>query len=117
VSKGSGKFKIRWITVYVLEEGLAVNFRKTRVMRQGVRQHLAGLVVNKRVNVKRAEFERLKATLMNCLRHGARVENRDGRGDFRAHLEERVAFVASINGQRGARLKKLMEGIVWDGVG
>jgi RNA-directed DNA polymerase len=97
----------------VLEEGLAVNFRKTRVMRQGVRQHLAGLVVNERVNTGREEFDRLKAILSNCVRNGPAGENRDGRQDFRAHLEGRVAFVASVNAARGARLRKLFEQIDW----
>ncbi len=98
----------------VFEEGLAVNFRKTRTMRQAVQQHLAGLVVNERVNVKRAEFDRLKAILTNCVRNGAEAENREGRAEFRAHLEGKVAFVASINATRGERLRILLEGIVWE---
>jgi len=36
-------------------------------MRQGVRQYLAGTVVNERLNVPRADYDRLKATLTNCL--------------------------------------------------
>jgi hypothetical protein len=97
----------------VFEEGLAVNFRKTRTMRQGLRQHLAGLVVNERVNVKRTEFDRLKAILTNCARHGAEAENREGRPEFRAHLEGRVAFVASINAARGAKLRELLHRVIW----
>jgi RNA-directed DNA polymerase len=97
----------------VMEEGHAANFRKTRVMWQGVRQHLAGLVVNERVNTGREEFDRLKAILTNCVRNGPAAENRDGRQDFRAHLEGRVAFVASVNAARGARLGRLLEQIVW----
>ena len=57
-------------------EGFTVNFRKTRVMRQGVRQHLAGLVTNQRINVIRADFDRLKATLTNCVRLGPESQNR-----------------------------------------
>jgi len=37
-----------------------MNHRKTRIMRQGVRQRLAGLVANQHVNVARADFDRLK---------------------------------------------------------
>src|ERR1700733_6552654 len=37
----------------ILEEGFSVHHRKSRVMRQGVRQRLAGLVVNDRLNVIR----------------------------------------------------------------
>ena len=97
----------------VLEEGLTVNYRKTRIMRQGAQQHLAGLVVNGRVNVKRAEYDRLKATLTNCARNGPEAENRDGRQDFRAHLAGRVSFFYSIHAARGAKLRKMFESIQW----
>ncbi len=93
------------------EEGFAVHHRKTRIMRQGVCQRLAGLVANQRVNVPRADFDRLKATLTNCIRHGLERQNRDAHPSFRAHLEGRVAFVESINPARGARLRGLLERI------
>ena len=52
-------------------------------MRRAVRQQLAGVVVNERPNVKRADFDELKATLCNCVRHGPASQNRAGRTDFR----------------------------------
>ena len=97
-----------------LEEGFAVNFRKTRIMRRGVQQHLAGLVVNEHVNIKRDDFDRLKATLTNCVRNGAAAENREHRSDFRAHLAGRVAFVQSINPTRGQRLRASLDRIDWN---
>jgi hypothetical protein len=96
-----------------LEEGFGVNHRKTRIMRRGVRQHLAGLVVNEKVSVPRAEFDRLKATLTNCVRHGAAAENRDGLADFRAHIQGRIAFVAMVQPERGEKLRRMFEGIDW----
>jgi hypothetical protein len=93
------------------EEGFAVHHRKTRIMRQGVCQRLAGLVANRRLNVPRADFDRLKATLTNCLRHGLESQNRAAHPAFRSHLEGRVAFVESINPARGARLRALLERI------
>ena len=51
------------VAAILLEEGFTVNHRKTRIMRQGVRQRLAGLVANEGPNVARADFDRLKATL------------------------------------------------------
>jgi RNA-directed DNA polymerase len=66
------------------------------------------------VNVPRAEFDRLKAILTNCIRNGPEAENREGRPEFRAHLAGRVAFVASVNAERGARLRMLLERIVWE---
>ena len=95
------------------EEGFTVNHRKTRVMRQGVRQHLAGLVANRHLNVVRADFDRLKATLTNCIRAGAESQNRDAHPSFRSHLDGRVGFVETINPRKGQRLRELFEQIEW----
>jgi hypothetical protein len=96
-----------------MEEGLSVHHRKTRIMRPGARQQLAGIVVNKRLNVRRDDFDRLKATLTNCIRHGPHSQDRDGPGDFRRHLEGRITFVESINRAKGQRLRRLFDQIAW----
>lgn len=96
------------------EEGFSVHHRKTRVMRRGVRQRLAGVVVNSRLNVARADYDRLKATLTNCLRHGAASQNRAGHADFRAHLLGRISFVEMVNAPRGKKLRELFERIEWN---
>jgi RNA-directed DNA polymerase len=101
------------VAVTLEEEGFSVNHRKTRIMRQGVRQRLAGLAANQGVNVIRADFDRLKATLTNCVRLGAASQNREGHPMFRAHLEGRVGFVESINPAKGARLRRVFEQIAW----
>jgi hypothetical protein len=95
------------------EEGFAVHHRKTRVMRQGVRQYMAGLVVNERANVVREDFDRLKATLTNCARLGPENQNREGHANFRKHLEGRVGFVEMINADKGNRLRAILERIQW----
>lgn len=97
----------------LMEEGFSVNHHKTRIMRQGVRQHLAGLVVNQHLNVKRAEFDMLKATLTNCIRLGPESQNRGAHPAFRAHLEGRVSFVESINPEKAKRLRALFQQIRW----
>ena len=97
----------------LLEEGFAVQHRKTRIMRQGVRQSLVGLVINKRMNVARDEFDRLKAILTNCVRHGPESQNRDAHAHFRLHLEGRVGFVETVNSAKGKRLRKILEQIRW----
>jgi len=101
------------VAAILLEEGFAVNHRKTRIMRRGVRQHLAGLVANQHVNVIRSDFDRLKATLTNCVRLGPESQNRDARSHFRLHLDGRVAFVEMVNPARGARLRRILEQIRW----
>jgi hypothetical protein len=101
------------VAAVLMEEGFSVHFRKTRVMRQGVRQHLAGIVVNRHPNVIRADFDRLKATLANCARTGPEGQNREGNPHFRAQLEGRVSFVEMINPNKGRRLRALLARIRW----
>jgi retron-type reverse transcriptase len=96
-----------------LEEGFAVQHRKTRVMRRGVRQRVAGVVINAHPNVARETYDTLKAVLHNCVRHGPIAQNRSGHADFRAHLAGRVAHVAMLNPARGRRLQALFDRIAW----
>jgi RNA-directed DNA polymerase len=101
------------VAAILLEEGFTVNHRKTRIMRQGVRQHLVGIVVNQHANVIRSDFDLLKATLTNCERFGPESQNRDSRSHFRLHLDGRVAFVEMINPTKGAGLRRIFERIRW----
>jgi RNA-directed DNA polymerase len=107
-----GRFSTH-VAAILMEEGFTVNHRKTRIMRQGVRQHIVGLVANERPNIIRADFDRLKATLTNCIRHGAESQNREAHPHFRMHLEGRVGFVETINAAKGERLRKLFDQIRW----
>jgi RNA-directed DNA polymerase len=100
-------------TAIALEEGFKVNTRKTRIMRTGVRQQLAGVVVNRHPNLARPEFDQLKAVLHNCVVHGPHGQNREGHEDFRSYLAGKVAFAEMINPARGRRLRTLFETIAW----
>ncbi|MGE3819480.1 MAG: reverse transcriptase family protein [Isosphaeraceae bacterium] len=116
---GGERFARTWrrfathVAATVLEEGFEVNHRKTRGMPQGVRQRVAGVVVNDHPNVSRDEVDRLKATLHNCLTRGPASQNRDGHPNFRAHLAGRVAHVAMLNPDRGAALRSVLDQIDW----
>jgi hypothetical protein len=99
------------------DEGFDIHHRKTRLMRPGVRQHLAGLIVNQRANIPRRDFDELKAILTNCIRTGPDAQNgarnRARHPDFRAYLAGRIAFVESIHAERAARLRSLFDRIQW----
>ena len=112
LARGAERFLNR-VGAVALEEGFSVNFRKTRVMRRGVRQQVTGIVVNEKPNVRREEYDRLKATLHNCARLGPTGQNREKRTDFRAHLAGRIAHLSMLNPDRGRRLKVLFERIEW----
>ncbi|HEX6494317.1 MAG TPA: reverse transcriptase family protein [Acidobacteriaceae bacterium] len=96
-----------------MEEGFPVHHRKTRLMRPGVRQHLAGIVINQRSNIPRPDFDQLKAILTNCIRTGPDAQNPASHPNFRAHLSGRIAFVESIHPARGLRLRALFQRIEW----
>lgn len=97
-----------------LEEGFSVQIRKTRFMRRGVRQQIVGVVVNERLNVRRKDYDSLKAILHNCSRFGPSSQNREDRPDFRAYLLGRIGHVAALHPTRGQRLKVLFDQVDWD---
>jgi RNA-directed DNA polymerase len=103
------------VAAVALEEGFAVQHRKTRVMRQGVSQRAAGIVLNQKLNISRHDYDQLKAILHNCVCHGPEGQNRANVPDLRAHLAGRVAHAVRINPERGARLARLFEQIAWSG--
>lgn len=98
----------------IIEEGFRPNHHKTRVLRQGQKQHAAGLVLNEKPNIDRHEFDRLKAILTNCARHGPASQNRENHPDFAAHLEGRLAWVRFIHPGKEAKLRAIFERIDWD---
>jgi hypothetical protein len=82
-------------------------------LRQGIRQRVAGVVINQRINLPRDEYDRLKAILCNCVRYGPQGQNRTGVADFRAHLAGRVAYAVRLNPERGRKLVEWFEQIPW----
>lgn len=93
--------------------GLRLHPTKTRLMRQGRRQQVTGITVNQHINLPRDQYDRLKAILTNCRRHGPASQNRDGHPDLRAHLEGRIQWAATLNPHRGLKLRQIYEAIDW----
>lgn len=116
---GSGRFGaalrdfIPLVTRIARDERFLINRSKRKVVRPNHRQVVTGVVVNARLNVARDEFDRLKATLFNCVQHGPASQNRDGRSDFAAHLAGRIGHVQHLNPARAARLRELFARIDW----
>jgi hypothetical protein len=97
----------------LIEEGFRPNHHKTRVLRQARKQHAAGLVLNAKTNIDRHEFDRLKAVLTNCARHGPASQNRQGRPDFAANLMGKLAWISFIHPGKGAKLREMFDRIDW----
>lgn len=97
----------------VQDAGYRLNPRKTRIMGRATRQRVTGVVVNAHVNIGRREYDRLKATLYNCVRLGPSSQNHAGHDNYRAHLEGKVTWVESVNPTRGMKLRTLFNAIAW----
>jgi hypothetical protein len=93
--------------------GFRVNHRKTCAFSRQRAQRVTGLVVNRHPNIARTEFDRLKAILTNSVRHGPSTQNRESRPDFRAWLQGMLAWHASINAARAAKLERVFADIDW----
>ncbi len=112
LERAADRFHIQ-VAAIALEEGFRVNTRKTRVMREGTRQQVTGVVVNRHPNIARKEFDLLKAILTNCVRHGPASQNQDDRTNYREFLAGRISFVRMVNPLRAYRLQQLFLKIVW----
>ena len=78
-------------------------------MHQSQRQRLAGLVINTKANVARAEFDTLKAILFRIKLNGMEAENRSQLPDFIEHLKGRISFINMVNPQRGEKLSQMLD--------
>lgn len=104
---------VPFIQKIVADERFRVHREKRRVIRSNQRQTVTGVVVNERPNISRAEYDRLKAILTNCRRHGPASQNHEGRLDFAAHLQGCIAHVRQLNPERGEKLLRLFRQIDW----
>ena len=109
-----GEGLIPQITAIASSEGLTINHRKTRVMRANQRQFLGGQVTNQRPNVRREDYERLKAILFNAANRGPASQFPASSWENpKRQLQGKIAWVAMVNPERGARLQRLYDQITW----
>lgn len=95
----------------IRQERFRVHPKKRKILRRSARQTVAGVVVNAKPNMRRDEYDRLKAILHNAKRHGAATQNRNDHADFAAHLRGRIAHLAMLNPARGEKLMRVFETI------
>ena len=114
---GSADVPVGTLTRVVAEvardEGFHMARGKRSVRRHNERQLVCGVVVNRRPNVPRDEYDRLKAILHDAARNGPAYANRAHAPDFRAHLLGRIAWIVQLNPARGHRLRARFDAIEW----
>jgi RNA-directed DNA polymerase len=90
-------------------EGFAVNHRKSRVLRQSAAQMVTGLVVNHRPTLARKEIRRLRAILHRAETEGLDAQNRQGRANFRAWLQGKIAYLSMVRPEIGTKMRRQLE--------
>jgi RNA-directed DNA polymerase len=93
------------------DEGFTVNESKSRVLGRNTAQMVTGLVVNDRPKVRRSEVRRLRAILHRARIEGLDRQNRANRPDFRAWLRGKIAFVAMMQPDLGAKMRAELEAL------
>ena len=83
----------------VSEEGLVINTEKTRLMGQGKRQTVTGVVVNQTLGLSRQERRRLRAAVHQL--HG----KVDAEGMHSSKIEGKIAYLSMLNPQQAAPFK------------
>jgi RNA-directed DNA polymerase len=90
------------------DEGFRLNPAKTRQASAAQRQTVTGLTVNAHVNIPRADYDRLKATL----HHLARPDDpRRTDPASLARIAGQIAWVEAVNPQRGVKLRLRFDAI------
>ena len=96
----------RLVARAALEAGFALQHRKTRVLPAGSRQQVCGVVVNRRTNLPRDEFDRLKAQLHRAATQGLAALQLPEGVDARTYLRGRVIWAAQLNPDKAVRLQR-----------
>lgn len=109
------------------EEGFKVHEAKIRIMRQGSRQQVTGVVVNEKPNLPRHKLRKLQAVIHNCLTKDLEAQRirwaltekglQDPEGfdmeAFRRSLWGRVSLARMVNPRAGAQLLETLKRVEW----
>jgi RNA-directed DNA polymerase len=102
-----------WVAAIVEDEGFKLHPDKTRCLPAHMQQRVTGIMVNNCPNIPRADFDRLKACLHQCVHQGPDSQNANGLADFKAHLLGRISWAKQLNPHKAAKLIRLFEHINW----
>ncbi|MCH1502976.1 hypothetical protein N9094_00945 [bacterium] len=83
-------------------------------MRANQRQCLGGQAINHRPNIRRKDYDKLKAILFNAIRLGAQRQFLGSELERpMRRLRGKIDWITMVNPERGARLKQLYDQVSW----
>lgn len=102
-----------WVARIAAEEGRDINHRKTRLMTRSQAQTICGVVVNEHANLRRQDFDRLRALLHRSALDGPAATADRPLMEWRRHLLGRIAWAEQLNPAKSRRLRTLWDRITW----
>ncbi len=99
---------LNMVPIIVVDAGFRLNPTKTKVMPAHQRQSTTGIVINRHINIRRADYDRLKATLH-------RFKSAPITPESRARLSGQIRWVEQINPHRGAKLRTAFDALPVNG--
>ncbi len=96
------------------DEGFRVNESKTRILGRHTAQTVTGLVVNDRPGVPRAEIRQIRAILHRARTEGLSSQNRDGRPNYLAWLQGKIAYITMSRPEVGQRFREQLAALLQD---
>jgi retron-type reverse transcriptase len=100
------------VKAIIESEDLALHPGKTRVMRQGSRKEVTGVVVNDKPGVDRKTLRRFRALLHQVERTGPQGKKWGHSPDLLSALEGYANFVLMVDAEKGKKLKEQVKAIV-----
>lgn len=101
----------------IRDEGFEVNEKKVVIARKGGRQKITGVVVNRKMNVVKAEYKKLRAVVYNCVNGEVTQEIKkwgaSRTDEFKNILSGHINFVKMVNDDKGTRLLDQFNKISW----
>jgi retron-type reverse transcriptase len=109
--------QISYFRNIIRDEGFEVNENKVIIARKGGQQKITGVVVNKKLNVEKAEYRKLRAVVHNCLNSEISEEMKKWGAsrteEFKNALSGHINFVKMVNSEKGERLLSQFNRISW----
>lgn len=112
-----GRF-LWWVDGICQQEGFTERADKRRILRAKNQQRVTGIVVNRKVNIPRADRRRFRAILHNCTKQGIDSQARGANArDFKAYLHGYAAYVHMVDPVLGKKYLDQVARLIGDGNG
>ena len=92
---------LNWIKVTVKEEGFILHPDKTRIMHQGARQEVTGIVVNQQLSVNRKLLKQFRALLFQIKKDGYEDKSWGKGGSLLPTIKGFAHYIKMVNPSKG----------------